>query len=105
MRPACLLLLALAACRQALGIPGNGSIEGETTGFAVIAEVTGAAAASGGATVTVNGTTQPLTDGTNRLVAGLEDGESFTITVSDNCKVSNPSGMIDGGDATGVSIT
>lgn len=105
MRRASLLLLVLAACRQALGIPGSGSLEGEASGFAVIAEASGASAASGGATVTINDTTQPLTDGTNRLVAGLQDGDTYLVTTSNNCRVANGSGAIDGEDAHGVTIT
>ena len=75
------VLLALTACRQALGIPGSGSTSGDQVGFRVIAKVAGADGASGGTMVLVNDTVVPLTDGDMiKLEAPLDDGETFTVT-------------------------
>ena len=100
------VLLALTACRQALGIPGSGSTSGDQVGFRVIAKVAGADGASGGTMVLVNDTVVPLTDGDMiKLEAPLDDGETFTVTSArPNCHITNGSGKIEGDDATGVEI-
>jgi len=104
MRTWPLALVALAACRQALGIPSGGSVPGEE-GFAITATVQGADGASDGAVVMLNDSVEPLGEGPFTFQTRLGDGEPYTITpVSGNCSVANGTGVIDGEDASGIEI-
>jgi hypothetical protein len=101
------VLLAVAACRQALGIPGGGEVAGED-GFHVEAVVRGGDGATNGAAVMLNDQIEDLTDGTVTLATALPDGVAFTIApIADrgDCRVVNGTGTIDGANAVGVEIT
>jgi FG-GAP repeat protein len=93
-------LLALAGCRQALGIPAGGTTAGED-GLHLVVRVEGATGASAGANVLVKrgdggDIAESLTDATTAFATALQDGESFDIVPGDDCRVTNGKGVADG---------
>ncbi|MEO8703828.1 MAG: FG-GAP repeat protein [Kofleriaceae bacterium] len=107
---AAMVVLVLAGCRQALGIPSGGGED--VPGFAIHVDVQGATGASGGAMVSLHRsgsddvTVESLLDDTTVLASTLDDGEDFELVpMSGNCRIAGGAGTIDGGDATGTQIT
>jgi hypothetical protein len=104
---ALLVMLALTGCRQVFGIPPGGQVEGEQSGFAIQATVSGALGSRGGAAVMLNDNLEPLADGPFTFQTRLADGATFSIVplaAQGMCHVTNGEGVIEGADASGVEI-
>jgi FG-GAP repeat protein len=104
------LLLGLAACRQALGIPSGGTEEGDL-GFHIAVNVHGATGAQNGAIVllvqpdTDETSSEELTDATTSLARGVPDGHRYEVVPGNpSCGVTNGTGVA-GDGASPVEIT
>ncbi|HEU0035869.1 MAG TPA: FG-GAP repeat protein [Kofleriaceae bacterium] len=102
MRRALVCALVLAGCRQALGIPEQGSVEQFTIG----GEIRGAVGITDGpARLFVEGDELAITaDGPFTFERARDDGTEYTVT-ADHCTAANNVGMIAGADVTDIALT